>query len=217
MTFVCKQTAVLVVCINNTGQWQECFNRLLAIFLTLHFTTYLPQSDQLYFYCFFFSFEYFDSFDHCPACWFPLPSDQVFGSLSRLLPGRTFAVYCIWCPHCLIQFRVHRRPETASSFHFCHIFVENMSFSEEFSMVSFCCKFFFMTFRSYSYCKGFRTNSYIWALLWGRLDCENLHPATRLPRQPYTNPGVREWSLITGRRGKWRCIPTKGGGGAEKV
>ena len=35
MAFVCKETAVFVVCINNIGQQQWCFNRLLAIFLTL--------------------------------------------------------------------------------------------------------------------------------------------------------------------------------------
>ena len=38
-SFDCKQTAVLVVCINNIGQYQWCFNRLLAMFLTLYFTT----------------------------------------------------------------------------------------------------------------------------------------------------------------------------------
>ena len=32
MAFVCKQTAVLVVCINNIGQLQCCFNRLVGIF-----------------------------------------------------------------------------------------------------------------------------------------------------------------------------------------
>ena len=40
--------------------------RLLAFFLTLYFTTYLSWPDWLYFYCF-FSFEYFDSFDHYAA------------------------------------------------------------------------------------------------------------------------------------------------------
>ena len=34
MAFVCKQTAVLVVPINNIGQKQRCLNRLVAIFLT---------------------------------------------------------------------------------------------------------------------------------------------------------------------------------------
>ena len=45
---LCKQTAVLVVRINNIGQWQWCFNRLLAIFLTLYFTTYLAWPDRLF-------------------------------------------------------------------------------------------------------------------------------------------------------------------------
>ena len=39
MAFVCKQTAILVVCINNIGQYQWCFDKLLAIFVTLYFTT----------------------------------------------------------------------------------------------------------------------------------------------------------------------------------
>ena len=34
MAFVCYQTAVLVVRINNIGQQQCCFNRLVVIFLT---------------------------------------------------------------------------------------------------------------------------------------------------------------------------------------
>ena len=37
MTFVCKQIAVSVVCINTIGQKESCFNRLFAIFLTLYF------------------------------------------------------------------------------------------------------------------------------------------------------------------------------------
>ena len=41
MAFVCKQTAVLLVSINNIGQQQCCFNRLVGIFLTWNFTTYL--------------------------------------------------------------------------------------------------------------------------------------------------------------------------------
>ena len=45
MAFVCKQTAVLVVRINNIGQKQYCFNILLAIFLTQYFTTYLSSPD----------------------------------------------------------------------------------------------------------------------------------------------------------------------------
>ena len=81
MAFVCKQTIVLVVRINNIEQQQWCFNRLIAIFLTLYFTTYLSWPDWLYFYCF-FSFEYFDSFDHYAACWFPLSlsNQAVFAS-----------------------------------------------------------------------------------------------------------------------------------------
>ena len=42
MAFVCKQSAVLVVHINNIGQYSKDFlNRHLAIFLNLYFTTYL--------------------------------------------------------------------------------------------------------------------------------------------------------------------------------
>ena len=41
----------------------DVFFRLLAIFLTLYFTTYLSWPDWLYFYCF-FSFEYFDLYDN---------------------------------------------------------------------------------------------------------------------------------------------------------
>ena len=48
MAFVCKQTAVLVVRINNIGQW--CFERPLTIFLTLYFATYLSLAVWLYFY-----------------------------------------------------------------------------------------------------------------------------------------------------------------------
>ena len=47
------------------------FNILLAIVLTLYFTTYLSWPDWLYLYIF-FSFEYFDSFYHYAACWVPL-------------------------------------------------------------------------------------------------------------------------------------------------
>ena len=45
MAFLCKQTVVLVVCINNIEQFQWCFGRLLAIFLILYFTTYLSWPD----------------------------------------------------------------------------------------------------------------------------------------------------------------------------
>ena len=55
MAFVCKQ-----ITINNIGQQQSCFSRLLAI---------LP--DCLYIHSF-FSLEYFDSFDHYAACYVPL-------------------------------------------------------------------------------------------------------------------------------------------------
>ena len=41
MAFVCKQTAVVVVRINNIGQQQCCFNRPVAIFLTWSFPKYL--------------------------------------------------------------------------------------------------------------------------------------------------------------------------------
>ena len=41
MAFVCKQTAVLVDRINNIGQTQCCFNRLVGIVFTQYFTTYL--------------------------------------------------------------------------------------------------------------------------------------------------------------------------------
>ena len=42
MAFVCKQTAVLVVRINNIGQNN---NDVLTDFLTLYFTTYLSWPD----------------------------------------------------------------------------------------------------------------------------------------------------------------------------
>ena len=47
------------------------FSRLLAMFLTLYFTTYLSWPDWLYFYCL-FTFKCFDSFDHYVACCVPL-------------------------------------------------------------------------------------------------------------------------------------------------
>ena len=80
---LCKQTAVLVVRINNIGQLQRCFNRLLGIFVILYFTTYLTWPDW-YFYCVFFSFEYFDSCDHYAAFWFPLNLDLMQGAHAGL-------------------------------------------------------------------------------------------------------------------------------------
>ena len=53
MAFVCKQTAVLVVRINNIGQEKWCFDRLLALFLTLYLATYFSLADWLYFYSFY--------------------------------------------------------------------------------------------------------------------------------------------------------------------
>ena len=70
MAFVCKQTTALVVRINNIGQYQWCFDRLLAIFLTLYFVTYLSLAGCLYFY----SFYSFENLTHLPTI---LP----FGSL----------------------------------------------------------------------------------------------------------------------------------------
>ena len=67
---LCKQTAVLVVSINNIRQQQSCFNKLLAIFLTLYLTTYLSWPDYLNFYSF-FSLENVDSFDYYAVCWVP--------------------------------------------------------------------------------------------------------------------------------------------------
>ena len=49
MAFVCKQTGVLVVRINNIGKKQCFINRLLPIYLTLYLTTYLSEPDWLYF------------------------------------------------------------------------------------------------------------------------------------------------------------------------
>ena len=49
-----------------------CFSRLLAIFLTLYFTTHLSWLDWLYFYSFFI-LEYFDLvLEHFAACYVPL-------------------------------------------------------------------------------------------------------------------------------------------------
>ena len=65
MAFVCKQTVVLVVHINNIGQ---CLNRLLAIFLTLYFTAYLSRPDWL----FFSILKNLDPCDHYAVCCVPL-------------------------------------------------------------------------------------------------------------------------------------------------
>ena len=56
------------------------FSRLLDIFLTSYFTTYLSWPDWLYFYCF-FRFEYFDPYDHYAACWVTI---SVMTSLSSV-------------------------------------------------------------------------------------------------------------------------------------
>ena len=49
MAFVCKQTAVLVV----PSITLDNNNDILAIVVTLYFTTYLSWPDWWYFYCFF--------------------------------------------------------------------------------------------------------------------------------------------------------------------
>ena len=71
MAGVCKQTAVLVVGITNIRQKKRCFNRLVAIFLTLYFTTYLSWPDLLDFYCF-FTLKNVDPYDCYDACCVPL-------------------------------------------------------------------------------------------------------------------------------------------------
>ena len=74
MAFVCKQTAVLVVRINKIGQQQRCFHRLVGIFLT----NTLPHTSISLTSCIsivFFSFEYFDTYDHYAACWVTLTAD----------------------------------------------------------------------------------------------------------------------------------------------
>ena len=62
MAFVCKQTAVLVLT-SITLDNNKAVLRLLDVFLTAYFTTCLTR---------FFSFEYFDPFDHFAAFLFPL-------------------------------------------------------------------------------------------------------------------------------------------------
>ena len=81
---VCKETAVLVVRINNIGEKQCCFSGLLAIF----------RNKILNFYIF-FSFEYFGSFDHYAACYVPSkpgsrpPVSNVTSAGVRLAMGLT--------------------------------------------------------------------------------------------------------------------------------
>ena len=74
-----------------------CFNRLLAIFLTLYFTTYLSWPEYLYFYCFIW-LKNADPYDHYAVCCVPI-TDQfklliysLVGQLYRFSLGNLFAV-----------------------------------------------------------------------------------------------------------------------------
>ena len=59
------------------------FKRLLAISLTLYFTTYLSWPDWLYFYSF-FSLKNVDAYDHYAACCVPL---RAMGGKGALVTG----------------------------------------------------------------------------------------------------------------------------------
>ena len=86
MAFVCKQTAVLVVSINNIGQYQCCFNRLVAIFSLDN----LPDTSVDLTSCISITFSVLNisySFDHYAACWVTLRKvhDHVVVFTSRAL------------------------------------------------------------------------------------------------------------------------------------
>ena len=84
MAFVCKQTAVMVVRINNIEHNNDVLTDFLAIFLTLYFTTYLSWPDLLYFYCF-FSFKIFDPYYPSAVCCVPL-TIQIPSLFERFYP-----------------------------------------------------------------------------------------------------------------------------------
>ena len=72
MALDCKQTAVLVVRINNI---LDNNNKLLTDLWPFFSLNTLPHTSVGLSDCFFivfFSFEYFDSFDHYAACWVTL-------------------------------------------------------------------------------------------------------------------------------------------------
>ena len=63
------------------------FVHTLDTFLTLYFTKYLSWPDWLFFDCF-FSFEYFDPYDHYAACWVTLKESGGGGGGGRGGGGR---------------------------------------------------------------------------------------------------------------------------------
>ena len=68
---VCKQTAVLVVRINNIGHNNDVlgdFQPFFSLYTLPHTSVDLTSCISTVF----FSFEYFDLFDHYAACWVPL-------------------------------------------------------------------------------------------------------------------------------------------------
>ena len=71
------------------------FNRHLAIFLALYFSTYLSWPDWLYFYCF-FNFEYFDSLHYYAACSVPLNVTETLHKYNKVYSRRSRR-RC--CPH----------------------------------------------------------------------------------------------------------------------
>ena len=67
MAFVCKETAVLVVRINNIGNNNTVFTDLYASF-SLNTLPHTSVSLTSCIYIVFFSFEYFDPYCHYAAC-----------------------------------------------------------------------------------------------------------------------------------------------------
>ena len=68
MAFVCKKTAVLVVCINNIVNNNDVLTDSEPFFslnTLLYASVSLASCNSIVF----FSFEYFDSLDHYAACW----------------------------------------------------------------------------------------------------------------------------------------------------
>ena len=74
MGFVCKQTAILVVHINkldNNNNVLTGFKSFFSLYTLPH--TLVGLTDCIFIVCF-FSFVYFDSFDHYAACYVLLMS-----------------------------------------------------------------------------------------------------------------------------------------------